>query len=186
MCLLFLNPICLLISRKCVFLSLPHPGSLYSQTPPLLFPHVQAVCGSLLFSISHGHSCLPLLSRLYVSSFSFINIDVSLFWMKPQLQIWDHGLFDAWKHHQSKLLHVNNDQIHAESNDKWRFLLSFTHVNILTISCLLKIEGCTPNGHRIVWGVEWGDLIPHTIYIFPGKHIHIILACNEEEGKYCM
>ena len=34
------------------------------------------------------------------------------------MQIWDHGLFDAWKHHQSRVLHANNVEIHAELKDK--------------------------------------------------------------------
>ena len=185
-------PLCVPISRECVlffflicvycfktpfvFSSLgsvsfyPPSWFIVLTNTPLFVPScLGSVCLPFIFSIRHAHSCLPLLSRLYVFSFSFINTDVSPFWMKPYMQIWDHGLFGAWKHNQAKVLHTNNVEFHAESKDKWRFLPSFTHVNILTISCLLKIEGCSaiePNGHGIVWGVESGDLTPYIIYIF--------------------
>ena len=43
----------------------------------------------------------------------------------------------------NKVLHASNVEIHAQPNDKERFLPSITYVNILPISCLLKIEGCS-------------------------------------------
>ena len=77
------------------------PSAKFTIITPLLHPHVEGVCASPLFS--HTQSHLPLLSRLYVFSFSFINTDILPFWMKPYLRICNYGLLQAWKHHQESM-----------------------------------------------------------------------------------
>ena len=152
LCLLFSHPLCLLISRKCVLLSysicvccpqtslcllisrkcvlsssliLVH--CTHTQTPLFFSSCLGSMCFSFIFSISETQSCPP---RLYVFFFSSINTDVLLFWMKPYLEIWDHGLLKAWKHHQSGLLTMWKSMLNPRS------LAPFTDVNILTFSCL--------------------------------------------------
>ena len=97
------------LSLAGVCLVLPYFHSLYSH---LLFLLMSRECVlPLYFFYCHTQSHLPLLSRLYIFFFLFINTDILSFWMKPYIDIWDHGLLGAWKSHQPEVSHANTVKI---------------------------------------------------------------------------
>lgn len=123
------TPLCLLISRLCVLslslicvhcthtllchfilreCMLSSSSSIFIILTSLFFPScLECVYFFFIFSMVHTQSQLPFLCRLYVLSFSFISTDILPSWIKPYLEIWDHGLLKAWNRHQSVELHAN-------------------------------------------------------------------------------
>ena len=97
LCLLVLGSACL------------HPPPSYSSYSHLsVFPPcLESVYFFFIFSMMCTQSQLLFLCRLYVFSFSFISTNILPSWMKPYIEIWDHGLLNAWKYHQSEILHAN-------------------------------------------------------------------------------